>query len=302
MDSVILFINIFFFSLGCIGTASMIFLHTCLKIKLTKYFSVLFSILLFSTGRVLLSLYLQSKTMVLPFSSTLGIIIGIALSLSVYLLLCNILRELNMSPYNKPEILTAFIISIQFIRTFFYYLKVITPASYLSIVFIVLVSCYLFFIGLAFYKGVRPAWNPAVQKIVKQIGFTLLIFAPVSVLFYICLFYLSLQNTVSLDFVFMGICGFVTAKVLIEYLSRIGTIPIFKSSDDSFILTYKLSPRESEVLMLVLEGLTNKEIGEKLFISYITARTHVSHIFEKTGTSSRIELVSKVVSEKKDAE
>lgn len=299
MDSVILFINIFFFSLGCIGTASMVFLHTCLKTKLTKYFSVLFSILLFSTGRVLLSLYLQSKNIVFPFSSVLGIIIGIALSLSVYLLLCCVLRELSKTTYNKPVILTVCIISIQLIRTVLYYLKLITPASYVSIAFIILVSMYLFFIGLAFYNGEKPEWNPAVQKIVKQIGFTLLIFAPVSALFYLCLFFLSLQNTISLDFLFMGICGFVTAKVLIEYLSRIGTVPVLKPESGSFSETYKLSSREAEVLVLLLEGYTNKEIGEKLFISYITVRTHVSHIFEKTGTSSRIELVSKVITTKK---
>lgn len=299
MDSVILFINIFFFSLGCIGTASMVFLHTCLKTKLTKYFSVLFSILLFSTGRVLLSLYLQSKNIVFPFSSVLGIIIGIALSLSVYLLLCCVLRELSKTTYNKPVLLTVCIISIQLIRTVLYYLKLITPASYVSIAFIILVSMYLFFIGLAFYNGEKPEWNPAVQKIVKQIGFTLLIFAPVSALFYLCLFFLSLQNTISLDFLFMGICGFVTAKVLIEYLSRIGTVPVLKPDSGSFSETYKLSSREAEVLVLLLEGYTNKEIGEKLFISYITVRTHVSHIFEKTGTSSRIELVSKVITTKK---
>ena len=299
MDSVILFINIFFFSLGCIGTASMVFLHTCLKTKLTKYFSVLFSILLFSTGRVLLSLYLQSKNIVFPFSSVLGIIIGIALSLSVYLLLCCVLRELSKTTYNKPVLLTVCIISIQLIRTVLYYLKLITPASYVSIAFIILVSMYLFFIGLAFYNGEKPEWNPAVQKIVKQIGFTLLIFAPVSALFYLCLFFLSLQNTISLDFLFMGICGFVTAKVLIEYLSRIGTVPVLKPESGSFSETYKLSSREAEVLVLLLEGYTNKEIGEKLFISYITVRTHVSHIFEKTGTSSRIELVSKVITTKK---
>lgn len=301
MDSVILFINIFFFSLGCIGTASMIFLHTCLKTKLTKYLSILVAILLFSTGRVLLSLYLQSKNIVPPFSSAAGIIIGIFLSVSVYLLLFRILVDLKKSRYNKPLIVSICIISIQLIRTVLYYLNILTPESYMSIAFIVLVSVYLFFIGASFYRGVKPEWNPAAQKIVKQTGLTLLLFAPISALFYLCLFCLSLQNTVSLDFVFMGICGFVSAKVLIEYLSRIGTIPILKAADESFVLTYKLSPRESEVLMLVLEGLTNKEIGEKLFISYITVRTHVSHIFEKTGTSSRIELVAKVVSEKKDA-
>jgi DNA-binding NarL/FixJ family response regulator len=48
-----------------------------------------------------------------------------------------------------------------------------------------------------------------------------------------------------------------------------------------------LSPREEEVLDLIAEGLTNREIGRRLFISDVTVKAHVRHIFQKLGVSSR---------------
>jgi ATP/maltotriose-dependent transcriptional regulator MalT len=52
-----------------------------------------------------------------------------------------------------------------------------------------------------------------------------------------------------------------------------------------------LSPREHEVLALVAEGLSNRAIAGRLFISDVTVKVHVRHIFEKLGVRSRTEAV-----------
>lgn len=54
---------------------------------------------------------------------------------------------------------------------------------------------------------------------------------------------------------------------------------------------YGITPREREILVYVIRGLTNREIGETIFISAATVRNHLHSIFEKTGVSSRVELV-----------
>lgn len=54
-----------------------------------------------------------------------------------------------------------------------------------------------------------------------------------------------------------------------------------------------LTKRELEVLELLADGMNNKEIGEKLFLSEGTVRNHVSQILLKTGTRDRTELAVK---------
>lgn len=52
-----------------------------------------------------------------------------------------------------------------------------------------------------------------------------------------------------------------------------------------------LTEREREVIALICEGLQNKLIGERLFISETTVRHHLTSIFDKLGVSNRLELV-----------
>lgn len=69
-------------------------------------------------------------------------------------------------------------------------------------------------------------------------------------------------------------------KLLQEYLER------SKEARDDV-----LSTREREVLGLLAEGYSNKEIAERLFISLSTVHTHRSNLMNKLGLSSRRELI-----------
>lgn len=57
--------------------------------------------------------------------------------------------------------------------------------------------------------------------------------------------------------------------------------------------TDQLSARESEILALLAEGLSNKEIGAKLSIGLTTVRTHLMHIYEKLHVHCRTEAAAK---------
>ena len=52
-----------------------------------------------------------------------------------------------------------------------------------------------------------------------------------------------------------------------------------------------LTEREVEVLRLVAQGLTNDEIAARLFLSPLTAKTHVSRIMQKLHARDRVQLV-----------
>lgn len=60
------------------------------------------------------------------------------------------------------------------------------------------------------------------------------------------------------------------------------------------ILSSVLSPREREVLGLVLRGMTDPEIAQRLGLSLHTARNHVRHIMEKCNVRRRMQLASLV--------
>ena len=54
-----------------------------------------------------------------------------------------------------------------------------------------------------------------------------------------------------------------------------------------------LRPRELQVLQMMARGLSNAEIGEQLFISLSTVKTHVSGLFEKMEVKSRTQAIDK---------
>jgi two-component system, NarL family, response regulator LiaR len=56
--------------------------------------------------------------------------------------------------------------------------------------------------------------------------------------------------------------------------------------------TYDLTDREKEILTLMVEGLPNSAIAERLFVSQSTIKFHVSNVLAKLGVSSRTEAVS----------
>lgn len=63
-----------------------------------------------------------------------------------------------------------------------------------------------------------------------------------------------------------------------------------RPAPDSALLE-QLTEREREVLALVAHGLTNTEIGERLYLSPLTAKTHVSRIMTKLDARDRVHLV-----------
>lgn len=65
------------------------------------------------------------------------------------------------------------------------------------------------------------------------------------------------------------------------------------------IQDYSLSKREWEIIEKICEGMTNKEISDKLFISLQTVKDHCYKIYKKTGVRNRVQLVNLIRSNKK---
>jgi LuxR family maltose regulon positive regulatory protein len=98
----------------------------------------------------------------------------------------------------------------------------------------------------------------------------------------------------------------VKQKIMPEYVQRIiAALPIERplspsalpsldgsaSSDDGWV--EPLTERETEILHLISEGLTNKEIGSRLYISGNTTKVHLRNIYGKLGVKNRTQAVAK---------
>lgn len=58
---------------------------------------------------------------------------------------------------------------------------------------------------------------------------------------------------------------------------------------------FNISPREEEIIRLILQGMSNKDIETALFISHSTVKNHVYNIYQKMNIKSRLQLVSVVL-------
>ena len=94
---------------------------------------------------------------------------------------------------------------------------------------------------------------------------------------------------------------FVLAGILLAWAIRHLFQPEFAPAfhlPDEVVKEYGISPREREIITMLVQGYNNKVIGEKLFISSITVKNHIYHIYQKTGVTNKIQLINLINSPK----
>jgi DNA-binding CsgD family transcriptional regulator len=102
---------------------------------------------------------------------------------------------------------------------------------------------------------------------------------------------------VGVIFVFTFFLGNVFLPVSFPYGTNLISLPADTDmgiSYELFCKRFDISPRESEVIREICNGLSNKEISDKLFISLQTVKDHTHRIYIKTNVKSRVQLINLV--------
>jgi LuxR family maltose regulon positive regulatory protein len=99
------------------------------------------------------------------------------------------------------------------------------------------------------------------------------------------LLYAVLSREIAPDYVRLLLAAFPAEE-------RGQTEPPISQAQESDLIE-PLSERELEVLQLIAQGLTNREIGDRLFLSLNTVKAHTRNIYGKLGVHSRMQAVSR---------
>jgi DNA-binding CsgD family transcriptional regulator len=98
---------------------------------------------------------------------------------------------------------------------------------------------------------------------------------------------ISVLNGVCLNLVFL----ILLKRFLILYSGEKTDRKSGRESLAEIIKKYNISAREKEVVEMIINGKSNKEIESQLFISHHTVKNHIYNIFQKTGVKSRSQLI-----------
>ncbi len=295
MTTGVLLIYLLLFSLGCGGAVSLGIFYKCLGNSVLKNFLFVFIVLLFSLLRSMVWAFNLITEHSFLFQKWVSLFLSFTVVLALYFFLFLLLLDLKGMNFHKAFYPTLTVILVQVSRTILY---MVNPdrAEALYLPFMVFISAYIFYVGSALLNGSKDGWHYSLQKLLKGLGRITVIFSLASLIFYLIWFYLGFRNkqAISLDFLFLSLWSLISIITLLNYLARVGHLPDNRFPDKEIIENYGFTQRETEVLVELMKGMTNKEIGEVLFISPVTVRTHMSRLFEKAEVRNRVELVAKM--------
>ncbi|BCZ48380.1 hypothetical protein psyc5s11_44470 [Clostridium gelidum] len=268
------------------------FIYNSTKKKALKLFIALnlsFFVIQNSIALGLYSKYADQVSSFIPFLYKLLDFLGTSFSSLFGVFFINYLFGLEITNIKKKIFLSIF--TFQFTGLAIYYLfethyifKFIMRAS----IFIVIL--YELYVGL---KNFKQVVNKDLKQAIKSFLLITIIFLPFMILEsykpYIQLIKnIELFKITSLPSYFLIINIFNLIFVL-KYFNTPSFIANNKLTD-YFKQKYDITEKQSEIIELMIEGITYKQIAEKLFISPKTVDNHVQNIYKKLNVNSKMQL------------
>ncbi len=105
------------------------------------------------------------------------------------------------------------------------------------------------------------------------------------------------QLSLAVVFIFTFFAGNTFLPIYLNYGTLLSAFTDENGRDlsfEDFCKKYEVSPRETDIVREICNGLSNKEISDKLFISLQTVKDHTHRIYIKTNVRSRVQLINLV--------
>jgi DNA-binding CsgD family transcriptional regulator len=237
----------------------------------------------------LYSKYVTQVTIFIPFLYKFLDIIGTSFCSVLGLFFINYLFGLEITKLKKKIFFSFF--ALQFTGIAIYYLfnthyifRFILHSS------IVLVIMYELYVGLKNYNHVV---NKYLKQAIKTLIFITMIFLP-SIILESYKPYIQLIKNIELFKISALPSYFLIINIFnIIFALKYFNTPIFMDNNkltDYFKQKYDITEKQTEIIELIIQGLTYKEIAAKLFISPKTVDNHVQNIYQKLNVNSKMQL------------
>jgi len=129
------------------------------------------------------------------------------------------------------------------------------------------------------------------RKIIAPAIFLIMLAQCIPLLFYTSELYLAII------FIFTFFAGNTFLPIYLNYGTLLSAFTTEQPKDlsfEEFCRKFEVSPRETDIVREICNGLSNKEISDKLFISLQTVKDHSHRIYTKTNVRSRVQLINLV--------
>ena len=306
MSYLFVFFLIFCLSVGFVTLILYLVSFAKIKSKLSLYFLlflIFFLIIIFIAS---LSFFLELFIKIprtIDFVFSIGSqISGLAINFVMILFMYDFLQVFK-SKRKYMFVIICFLLLFVAIFLFYMYTEVSSPYDNkiktfsINDIFLFLLPFYSIFLFFIYYKKVKEI---VVTKIIKSIILISIFFLPILFLENFNLdFIIGFRNFTNLHFrlltfpLFYLLLNLMFLYYGFKYFHIKSIFPEEKNFNisEEFIKKFNITKREQELIHLIYEGYSNKQIGIRLYISPATVRNHLHNIYEKTGSSNRVELL-----------
>ncbi len=247
-------------------------------------------------GQVAIRTYLSPliSSELLSRFSEISILLGLPFLVFAWLMLIRLSRGLSGRKNNNWFTLWFLLINFLLLLVLGYFVveqKTLNAFNFMRLYFITMNLAYSFFAAYIVHFSVkgRSVIHEYDRRIVAPGLFLIMMIQCVPLFFY------TDQQWIAILFIVAFFAGNSFLPLYFNYGTMIPALavePAANISFDDFCNKFEISSRESDIIREICNGLSNKEISEKLFISLQTVKDHTHRIYIKTNVKSRVQLIN----------